>query len=50
MNTIKTLMLLLFVVLSLSVAACETTTAQSGAIPENNPGAGGCNPVKQTCM
>ena len=50
MNRMKTLMSLLFVALSLSVAACETTKAQSGSIPENNPGGGGCNPLKQTCM
>jgi hypothetical protein len=48
MNSIKTLMLLLLLALSVSVAACETTKAQSEIGP-NSPGAPGCNPLKQTC-
>jgi hypothetical protein len=49
MNTIRTLMLLLLLALSLSVAACETTKAQSESGLVNNPGAPMCNPLKQTC-
>ena len=49
MDTIKALMLLLFLALSLTVAACETTQSQSERINQN-PVAGNCNPTKGTCF
>lgn len=49
MNTIKTWMLLLFLVLSLSVAACETTSSQS-ASKFQDPVAPHCDPTKGTCF
>jgi hypothetical protein len=49
MNTIKTLMLLLFVALSLSVAACETTRSQSES-KFQDPVAPHCNPTKGVCF
>ena len=49
MNTMKTLILLLCLALSLTLAACETTQSQSSRVNQN-PVAGDCNPLKGRCM
>ena len=49
MNTMKTLMLLLFLALSLAVAACETTQSHSESVFQD-PVAPHCNPTKGTCF
>jgi len=53
MNTMKTLMALLLLVLTLGIAACETTQSQSGAgggWQQPSSTLPGCNPVKETCF
>jgi len=49
MKTTKTLMVLLFLALSLTVAACETTQSQLQRVNQD-PVAGDCNPLKGTCF
>jgi len=49
MNTMKILILLLYLALNFTLAACETTQSQSQRVNQN-PVAGDCNPLKGTCF